>query len=173
MRFLFTRHGWQLRQQCAEWFLACRHRLLAFARQQVDSMTDAEHLLSEVMGKVIAAIVKRELPQEEWLPYTYAAIRNAAINQKKKNARRLEAEQTYGAFDSPVAVRPDTDIQEHLRYQLLCLPQLNRTIVRMRIWEELGFAEIGRQLGMPESTVRARYQTALLQLRKHISKDLA
>ena len=136
-------------------------------------MTDAEYLLSEVMGKVIAAIVGRNLPQEEWLPYTYTAIRNAAINQKKKNARRLEAEQKYGADESSGIVLPDSDIHEHLRHQLSCLPLLSSRIVRMRIWEELSFAEISRQLDMPESTVRARYQSALLRLRKFYSEDLA
>ena len=173
MRFFFTRHSRELHQQCAEWFLACRHRLIAFTEHQIDSMTDAEHLLSSVMGKVVAAIVRRNLPQEEWLPYTYTAIRNAAISQKKKNARRFEAELKYGT-DEPCAVElPDSDIYEHLRHQISCLPQLTSRIVRMRIWEELSFAEIARQLNMPESTVRARYQSALLQLRKHISEDLA
>lgn len=173
MRFFFTRHSRELHRKCAEWFLACRHRLMAYTEQQVDSLTDAEHLLSVVMGKVIAAIVGRNLPQEEWLPYTYTAIRNAAINQKKKNARRLEAELKYGT-DEPSAVElPDSDIYEHLRHQLSCLPQLSSRIVRMRIWEELSFAEIGRQLNMPESTVRARYQSALLQLRKFYTEDLA
>lgn len=173
MSFFFTRHSQQLPQRCAEWFLTCRHRLIAFTEQQVDSMTDAEYLLSEVMGKVIAGIAGRSLPQEEWLPYTYTAIRNAAINQKKKNARRLEAELKYGTNEPSAVVLPDSDIYEHLRHQLSCLPQLTSRIVRMRIWEELSFAEIGRQLNMPESTVRARYQSALLQLRKHISEDLA
>lgn len=173
MRFFITRHRQQLHRQCAEWFLACRHRLMTFASQQVDSMTDAEHLLSEVMGKVIAAIVGRNLSQEAWLPYTFTAIRNAAIKQKKKNVRRLEAELKYGTNEPSAVVLPDSDIYEHLRHQLSCLPQLTSRIVRMRIWEELSFAEIGRQLNMPESTVRARYQSALLQLRKHISEDLA
>ena len=173
MRFFFTGHSRELHQQCAEWFLTCRHRLIAFTEQQVDSMTDAEYLLSEVMGKVIAAIVGRNLPQEEWLPYTYTAIRNAAINQKKKNARRLEAEQKYGADESSGIVLPDSDIHEHLRHHLSCLPLLSSRIVRMRIWEELSFAEISRQLDMPESTVRARYQSALLRLRKFYSEDLA
>lgn len=113
MRFFFTRHSRELHRQCVEWFLTCRHRLIAYTEQQVDSLTDAEHLLSEVMGKVIAAIAGRSLPQEEWLPYTYTAIRNAAINQKKKNARRLEAELKYGT-DEPSAVElPDSDIYEY------------------------------------------------------------
>lgn len=171
MQFFFSRHGRRLREQCAEWFLMCRHRLMAYALQQVDSMTDAEHLLSEVMGKVIAAIVRRDLPQEEWLPYTYTAIRNAAITQKRKNARRLEAELKYGVDKSLGVDRPDGDLHEHLRHQLSRLPQSAACIVRMRIWEEHSFVEISRQLDMPESTVRAHYQSALQQLRKYISED--
>jgi DNA-directed RNA polymerase specialized sigma subunit len=97
----------------------------------------------------------------------------AAIKQKKKNVRRLEAELKYGTDEPSAVVLPDSDIYEHLRHQLSCLPQLTSRIVRMRIWEELSFAEIGRQLNMPESTVRARYQSALLQLRKFYTEDLA
>ena len=160
MQFFFSRHSRRLREQCAEWFLMCRHRLMAYALQQVDSM-----------GKVIATIVRRDLPQEEWLPYTYTAIRNAAITQKRKNARRLEAEQKYGADESPGVACPDCDLHEHLRHQLSRLPQSAARIVRMRIWEEHSFVEISRQLDMPESTVRAHYQSALLQLRKYISED--
>lgn len=171
LSFFFRRNQPELRQQCTEWLLACRHRLMAFAVQQVDSMTDAEHLLSEVMGKVAAAIVRRNIPPAEWLPYTYTAIRNAAITQRKKNARRYEAEQKFGADEPSCEFLPVSDLHEHLRHLLMHLPPSSRQIVRMRIWEELSFAEIGRQLAMPESTVRARYQSALRQLRNHISEE--
>lgn len=175
MFYPFSRRNKQLRQECSEWFLAHRHLLMGFTLRQVDSMTDAEYLLSEVIGKVTNSFLKGKLPQHEWLPYTYTAIRNAAIRQKQKNIHRLEAERRYGETEMVESfVFPPTDANaqhRQLRQMLEALAPLNRRIVFMKIWDELPVTEIARRLNMPESTVRARLRAALEQLRNNLSRE--
>ncbi len=168
----FSRRSNQLRQKLSEWFLAYRHLLLAYTQRHVDGVTDAEHLLSVVLKKVVKVVDKGNLPEQAWLPYTYTAIRHEAIRFRYKNAKRLATELQYGEKSEAVEFRfPVSDEQEQIRNLLDSLPPLNQCIIRMKIWDELPIAEIARQLGMPESTVRARYQAALNQLRKHITPD--
>ena len=168
----FSRRSKQLRHKLSEWFLASRHLLLAYTMRQVDAVTDAEHLISVVLKKIVKVVDKGNLPEQAWLPYTYTAIRHEAIRLRRKNAQRIATELQYGEKAVAEEFRfPVSDVQEQIRHLLDTLPPLNQCIIRLKIWDELPITEIARQLGMPESTVRARYQAALNQLRKHFIPD--
>lgn len=159
----------QLRQECTEWFLLQRHRLLGYALRQVDDMTDAEHLLSAVSGKVLEALCRGCIPAAEWMPYTLRAIHNEATILRRRNARRLETERRYTQEQEMLreSDAPDEQLQQ-LKRALCHLSFPQQELIRLRIWEELTFAEIGQQQGIPESTARLRYTTALKVLRQHM-----
>ena len=163
----------RLRQECTEWFLLHRHRLLAYALRQGDDMTDAEHLLSAVSGKVVEVFCRGRVPAAEWMPYTLRAIHNEATTLRRLNARRLETERRYTQEQETLRESDTEDEQVQQLKQGLChlnFPQ--QELIRLRIWEELTFAEIGQQLGIPESTARLRYTTALNLLRQHLKGGL-
>jgi RNA polymerase sigma-70 factor, ECF subfamily len=51
-----------------------------------------------------------------------------------------------------------------LRLALEMLAPGDRDLIAMREWQQLGFTEIGAQLGVPENTARMRFQRALARL---------
>ena len=167
----FSRRNQLLRQKCSEWFLASRHMLMSYAMRQADDMTDVEHLLSVVLCKIMNVFSKGEIAEQAWLPYTYTVIRHEALKWRRKNAQRLATESQYGEGGREAAFRfPVSDELELLRHHIDTLSPLNQSIIRMKIWDELPLAEIARRLNMPESTVRARYQASLNQLRKQLTQ---
>lgn len=163
----------QLRQECMEWILAHRHQLLAYALRHGDDMTDAEHLVSEVAGKVVEALSRGRVSRQEWMPYTLRAIHNEATTQRRRNARRLETERRYTQEQQTLASTEADDRLQPLRQALCRLPLEQQELIRLRIWEELTFADMGQRLHLPESTVRLHYCQALDMLKREMKGGLA
>ena len=60
----------------------------------------------------------------------------------------------------------DPLLARRLRERIAALPDLQRLILTLRYQEDLGPADIGRTLGMPENTVKSYLHRALTALRK-------
>lgn len=173
---LLSKKQAELRQQCREWFLASAHRLLAYARQQVDDVTDVELLIADVARKVAAAIAAGRVPPEDIAPYTLRSVYNKAAELRKKNARRRDIERRYTEEE---AIRAQGSAEEtpqqlgdaHLlaRRYLRELPEDIAAIITLRIWDELSFAEIARKLRIPETTVRRKYEKGIQQLKSNLN----
>lgn len=52
------------------------------------------------------------------------------------------------------------------------LPPEQREVVVMKIWGELKFEEIAKELNISQNTAASRYRYALEALRKHLKKQL-
>lgn len=99
--FFHRNNASELRRRCREWFLASRHGLLSYALRHADGMTDVELLLAEVMRRVAEAIASGRVPIEAIAPYTLRCLRNGAVELRRKNARRLEAERRFTEAEVP------------------------------------------------------------------------
>ena len=169
----FQRRESRLRRECEAWFCAVRHRLLAYARQQADDMTDVELLLAEVTQRVTEAFCSERVDGEGLLPYTLKALKHAATRARVKHARRLDAESRYCREESErLSTTPGDDgrLQE-LRRLVRALPEEEAAVVLLRIWDERSFADMARELGIPESTVRRRYAAALDRIRIRMNQS--
>ncbi len=158
--------------------MAHRHRLLAYARQQVDGMTDAEMLLLDTARRVTEAYCLGRVPLSDLMPYTLRSLYTAAIDMRYRNARRLEAERRYGheacKADTPpqgAAAAELSDTHLALRQAVRRLPEELNLILTLRIWGEHTFPDIATMLRLSESTVRRRYETALEQLKPQINHE--
>lgn len=160
------------RQQCRSWFRTVRHRLYLYARQRADSAADVELLLSRTLERVAEAVYRgRVSTQEEaLLPYTLRALSNEAIRIGLSERRRREAELTYysrNMHEQPAgASGMSAELQRKLASFVYSLPEKQMEIVLLHIWEERSFAEIGRMLGVGESTVRMRYEAAIRRMKQ-------
>ena len=170
--------GEEAREKCRVCFRMLMHRLLAYARLQVDAETDVEMLLSGVMQRVAEAAAQGRVPATEadLLPYTMRAIWHDALRVGQRNLARREAERRYAEDDATAAEsHPHLQQVEHaeradrLREALRHLSPEQAEPVMLHIWEELSFAEIARRLALPESTVRSRYLVALRAMKSYLS----
>lgn len=169
--------GDEAREHCRVCFRALMHRLLAYARLQVDAETDVEMLLSGVMQRVAEAAAQGRVPvtEEDLLPYTMRAIWHDALRLRQRNQTRREAERRYAEEGAATAeVHPQLQYEAHaeradrLREALRLLTPEQAEPVMLHIWEALSFAEIARRLALPESTVRSRYLVALRAMKSYL-----
>ncbi len=176
--FFHRNNASELRRRCREWFLASRHGLLSYALRHADGMTDVELLLAEVMRRVAEAIASGRVPIEAIAPYTLRCLRNGAVELRRKNARRLEAERRFTEAEA-VQTQADEaaasggleDRHVYVRRLLRRLPPELAAVVTLRLWDELTFAEIARRLELPETSVRRRYDKGLQVLKSILNRS--
>jgi RNA polymerase sigma-70 factor (ECF subfamily) len=136
--------------------------LALYARQWLDAAGADD----AVQDALVALLGQRRAPDNPaaWL---YRAVRNAAIDAARTNQRRRRREQVVALarvewFDSSVEALIDARTAEQA---LRGLNPEHREVVVLRIWGELGYAEIAEVLELATSTVHDRYRAALGELR--------
>jgi RNA polymerase sigma-70 factor (ECF subfamily) len=98
--------------------------------------------------------------------YAYTAVRNAAIDQIRRQATvQKHAASIYRHADTHDP-SPDRYVEEAERDRLLqeavdALPEAQRTAVVLHTHAGLTFAQIAQTLGEPQPTVASRYRRAL------------
>ena len=102
----------------------------------------------------------------------YRAVRNAAIDLARVSSRRKRREQSVARSRQEwFEAQPENLIDAQAAERTLKnLPADQREIVMMRIWGELGFAQIAQILQISVSTAHTRYTTALQQMRSELEK---
>ncbi len=64
------------------------------------------------------------------------------------------------------------DLRGALHAAMVSLPPKTRSIVYLRCFRQLTFAEIGRALNMPEPTVKTYFYRSLPHLRRALASDV-
>ena len=164
----------------SEWLREHGSKLLLFARQQTRSIADAEDVLQEALVK----LAKKEAEgtfdggQASWLPYLYTSIRRCAIDLGRKEDRRSKREEKsetnkiiqYGEYIDPwfASKCADDESRQYLESSLKKLPEKFTSVITLKIWGELTFAEIGKKLNISQNTAASRYRYGLEALKKHL-----
>ncbi len=140
-------------------------------------MTDVELLIADVTRNVADAITSGRVPIEDIAPYTLRSLYNKAVELRKKNARRLDTERQYTEAESIHAQLNYNDglcklEDRHVlaRQYLRTLPEDIASVVTLRLWDELTFDEIAKQLNIPETSVRRKYESGIQQLKAILNK---
>jgi len=110
----------------------------------------------------------------EPLPLLLTSVRRAACDRARGASRRTAREAQVaggesegGALFEPL--REDDDRRAEIEIALRCLPVEQREVLVLKIWGELTFEEIARQLDIPANTAASRYRYALAGLRKELT----
>ena len=164
----------------SEWLHQHGSKLLLFARQQTRSIADAEDVLQDALVK----LAKKEAEgtfdggQASWLPYLYTSIRRCAIDLGRKEDRRSKREEKsetnkiiqYGEYIDPWfdSNSADDESRQYLESGLKKLPEKFASVITLKIWGELTFAEIGKKLNISQNTAASRYRYGLEALKKHL-----
>jgi RNA polymerase sigma factor (sigma-70 family) len=141
--------------------------LVLYARQWLDAAS-AEDVVQEALT---ALLMERRQPDNP-IAWMYRAVHNSAIDFSRSASRRRRREQTVAQmrrewFESSADSALDAQVAEAALWQL---PDEYRQVVVMRIWGELGLAQIAEIMQLSISTVRERYISALAQMRSALEK---
>ncbi len=100
----------------------------------------------------------------------FTLTRNLALDTLRRRSTREDALERF-ADESPGWFLPAADAEaEETRAQItVCtrnaLPEEQRSVIHLHVWEDLSFREIGELLGLPTQTVASRYRYGLGKLR--------
>ncbi len=140
--------------------------LVLFARQWVQSRADAEDIVQEAFVRIWR---RQHSIQNRGL--LFAAVRSISLDLLRRDARRARREAT-AVLESEQTTEPhfasDDESQRALADAVDRLPNEQREVVVMKIWNELTFQEIGTVLGISQNTAASRYRYALTNLKKNL-----
>lgn len=93
----------------------------------------------------------------------FTLVRNLALDLLRKRSREEKALSQWHE-PPPAWFEPDSHAEE-ITTALALLPEEQRSVVHLHLWEEMSFREIGEMLALPTQTVASRYRYALEKLR--------
>jgi RNA polymerase sigma factor (sigma-70 family) len=125
-----------------------------------------------------------DLAQETWLrfasrppgpgplrPRLASILRSLSRNGWRADVRRLRRERAAAreeGLSSSGELAEGLELTQRLAREVARLPEHQRTVLLLRYFDGHGSAAIGRRLGLPASTVRARLRRGLRELRAQL-----
>ncbi len=160
---------------CLE-LLVRRHAtpLLTFLVRLSGDRHRAEELFQEVF---LAVWVKRKLyqhprPFKPWL-YAIALNKHRAAFRGRAPAAALTEEGPADAGGSPADALMAAETADLVGRAVARLPEQQRAVVTLRVWEGLSYARIAEIVACSEATVRSHMHHGLASLRRHLEPKLA
>lgn len=131
----------------------------------------AEDAVQDAFARLFASRARPD--GGDLVPYVFASVRNAAIDQVRRQDPAVQVTQTISVFNG-LPADPASDAvtaEEHraLREALDALPAEQREAVVMKVYGGLTFDQVARALGEPLQTVASRYRRALERLAQRLS----
>jgi RNA polymerase sigma-70 factor (ECF subfamily) len=143
-------------------------RLYVFAFRYLRSKEDAEEIVQEVFFRIWRGHV-------HWVPagavrnYLYLAVRNAAHDRLKRAAVADRWRGGQRAMAEEIDLE-EADLAAAVERALAELPSKRATICRLRLINELSYAEIAERLDISEKTVETQLARGLKFLRERITR---
>jgi RNA polymerase sigma-70 factor (ECF subfamily) len=141
--------------------------LLNFTRDEAD----ARDLLQEIFVKLARTPELLDGIREE-RAFLIRLAHNAAIDLMRRRGTRDRTRENFAAeMISPFAPTGDPDekvFREDLAAALGELPEEQRAVVHLKLWEGLTFEQIAGALEIPLNTAASRYRYALDKLRERL-----
>jgi RNA polymerase sigma-70 factor (ECF subfamily) len=110
------------------------------------------------------------------VPYVFATVRNAAIDQMRRVGSVLQDARQVSIYDGqiqdPLASAIELERQTVMRQAVEELPDDQRQAIVLHVYAELTFEQVAQMLGEPLPTVASRYRRALEKLKPSAQKLL-
>jgi len=144
--------------------------LILYGRALGLSHGEAEDVVQETFLALMRLTQAPQQPEH----YCLRSFRNRALNYKRSLWRRVTRE--FEAFaggphwfeTSPEATDDEQDLQTAAIQCLSSLPQEQREVIVLKIWNRLTFDEIGGLLEISPNTAAGRYRYGLQKIKKHL-----
>lgn len=142
---------------------ARKHRGLIYAE------ADFRDLVGEIVSRLVpyARDPKKRKHEIEAIAFTIA--RNLEVDRARRNVREAEYASLEGALGPATEPTWTSKADPHVASELVrvinALPEECRETLKRHVLEGRSFAQIARELGIPESTIKRRYVEAVEAIR--------
>ena len=146
-----------------------RNGLFTLALSITGRSESAEDAVHEAVVRLCRA---NKMPTGDAVAYVFAAVRNAAVDQKRGLGR---ARPTVSIFDvAEPSQAPDLNLHDGERDKMVAdaiaeLPEDQREAVVMHLYSGLTFQQSAEALNLPLQTLASRYRRALAKLRDQLA----
>ena len=158
-----------------------KYKLYNFIYSKVLNKDNAEDLFQETFIKVIKTL-KRGVYNEEgkFLPWVMRIAHNLVIDFFRKNKRfpSFDKNDNFDIFQLVKDKNPsierlliDKQILDDLQKIIIKLPQDQREVIDLRLYQEMSFKEISDATGVSINTALGRMRYAIINLRKLIIEN--
>lgn len=153
-------------------FDAHHAKVLAYCARRV-GRDDCSDLAAEVFAVAWRRI--DAIPQHRELAWLYGVAHNVVSHHRRSQGRQKRLTEKIFGQPAPVVSGPDAQIVQRVEYDLVTeaasrLRPKDREVLRLAVWEELGYDQIAQILGCSESTVRQRFHRAKRSLLKEFER---
>jgi RNA polymerase sigma-70 factor (ECF subfamily) len=152
-----------------------RQTLFALAR----TVVGCQHLAEDAVHEAFAKLCRGDDLGRDPVAYTFAAVRNAAIDQLRKRHSRVRLQESlfngyHVAVEAADVVRTaaENDEYELLKATVDRLDADQKQLVVLKIHAGLTFEQIGGILNVPLKTVATRYRRMLQKLAEDLKGRL-
>lgn len=139
------------------------HYLVTFTKAEAD----ARDLLQEVFIRLARLDTTTSMENEK--AFVFRLAHNIAIDWlRRRKVRRDSEERLLKELAGGVQRAPDPDttvLAQHFATAMESLPDEQRTIAQLKLWDGLTFEEIAQAQNIPLNTAASRYRYALDKLR--------
>ena len=163
--------------------LVRRHtdRVYGYVRMMVKDHQLAEDIFQDVFVKAVTTMKKGRYNEEgKFLPWILRIAHNLVIDTFRKNKRfpTVDGGPEFDVFNvikdedkiADEAIIED-QINNDLRKLIEVLPEDQKTVLKMRHFQEMSFKEIAKDTGVSINTALGRMRYALINLRKLIEEN--
>lgn len=148
-----------------------QHQIYRFLRRRTGSSDEAEELTQRVFADAAAAL-SSSTPPDSLLAWLYAVAERRYVDEvrrRQKVAGHLAGQpRAAGVHADPVY---GAAVAGALRRTIGALPPDQRSVVVMKVFEELPFAEIAARLNTTEAACKMRFSRAVRQLREALRDE--
>lgn len=139
------------------------HYLATFTKNEAD----ARDLLQEVFIRLAKLETTSAMETEK--PFVFRLAHNLAIDWLRRRKTRWDSEERLLAeLDGGTQAAHDPDaagLARHFAEAMRSLPDEQRTIAQLKLWDALTFEEIAHAQNIPLNTAASRYRYAIDKLR--------
>ena len=155
-------------------------RLYGFIFSKIQDRDATEDVFQDTFIKVIRTLKRGNYNEQgKFLPWVMRIAHNLVIDYFRKN-NRMPKFKNKGDFDifsvlsdeSPNAESKivENQITDQVRILLEELPEDQKAVIKMRIYQDMSFKEISENTGVSINTALGRMRYGLINLRKMIDK---
>lgn len=154
-----------------EWLGEWGDHFLLFARQQSNSMGEAEDILQDA---IIHVWKKKDLFASIEPGLVFLHIKRIAIDRARRESSRRKSEQAFAEWEQPLFGKSEQPgLSADVEKALGQLPLEQREVIVLKVWAEQTFEAIAEALGISPNTAASRYRYGLDRIRQLLSGELA
>ncbi|WP_177765402.1 RNA polymerase sigma factor [Flavobacterium sp. I3-2] len=158
-----------------------KSKIYGFIYSKVQDKDVANDIFQDAFIKVIHTLKTNKYNEEgKFLPWVIRISHNLIVDSyRKSNKMPMQRDkEEYSVFDYMVDSSPNIEnflisnqIELDVKRLIDMLPEDQREVINLRIYDDLSFKEIADLTGVSINTALGRMRYALLNLRKNIEKN--